>query len=266
MKKSLLLLVPLLLLLAHGVSAAESIKLDDFSYTKDQVALADEVIKILEEDHFLKKSFDSVQLEAFDLYLERLDPNKNIFLSSELNKFKEEITKKGHIEDNLKVAYDAFKTYGKRYQSRYDLQVNFLNNISDNDLRSSKRIIRDRSKAERLDLIEELENSWQDLIVNDVIQLMLSGNSVEESAEKTLKRLENQLNYFNQTRNEDIFNIYINSISSIYGPHTSYMSPKNTEDFDINMSLSLEGIGALLSPDGPYTYISSLIPGAPAEK
>ena len=266
MKKSLILLVPLLLLLAHGVSAAESIKLDDFSYTKNQVALADEVIKVLEEDHFLKKSFDSVQLEAFDLYLERLDPNKNIFLSSELNKFKEEITKKGHIEDNLKVAYDAFKTYGKRYQSRYDLQVNFLNNISDNDLRSSKRIIRDRSKAERLELIEELENSWKDLIVNDVIQLMLSGNSVEESAEKTLKRLENQLNYFNQTRNEDIFNIYINSISSIYGPHTSYMSPKNTEDFDINMSLSLEGIGALLSPDGPYTSISSLIPGGPAEK
>jgi carboxyl-terminal processing protease len=265
-KKSLLLLVPLLLLLAQGVSAAEAIKLDDFSYTKNQVALADEIIKILEEDHFLKKSFDSVQLEAFDLYLERLDPNKNIFLSSELNKFKEEITKKGSIEDNLKVAYDAFKTYGKRYQSRYDLQVNFLNNISDNDLKSSKRIIRDRSKAERLDVIEELENSWQDLIVNDVIQLMLSGNSVEESAEKTLKRLKNQLNYFNQTRNEDIFNIYINSISSIYGPHTSYMSPKNTEDFDINMSLSLEGIGALLSPDGPYTSISSLIPGGPAEK
>ena len=90
MKKSFLLLVPLLLLLVQEVSVAEAIKLDDFSYTENQVALADEVIKILEEDHFLKKSFDSVQLEAFDLYLERLDPNKNIFLSSELNKFKEE--------------------------------------------------------------------------------------------------------------------------------------------------------------------------------
>ena len=105
MKKNILLLVPLLLLLAQGVSAAEAIKLDDFYYTKNQVSLADEVIKILEEDHFLKKNFASVQLEAFDLYLERLDPNKNIFLSSELNKFKEEITKKGSIEDNLKVSY-----------------------------------------------------------------------------------------------------------------------------------------------------------------
>ena len=141
MKKSILLLVPLLLLLVQEVSAVEVIKLDDFSYTKNQVALADEVIKILEEDHFLKRSFGSVQLEAFDLYLERLDPNKNIFLSSELNKYKEEISKKRDIEENLKVAYDAFKTYGKRYQSRYNLQVNFLNHISDNDLRSSKRII-----------------------------------------------------------------------------------------------------------------------------
>ena len=99
MKKSLLLLVPLLLLLAQGVSAAEAIKLDDFSYTKNQVALADEIIKILEEDHFLKKSFDSVQIEAFDLYLERLDPNKNIFLSSELNEFKKDIGNKRDIEN-----------------------------------------------------------------------------------------------------------------------------------------------------------------------
>ena len=266
MKKNFLLLIFLSVLLAQRVLATETINLDDFSYTEDQVALAEEVIKTLEEGHFLKKKFNSFQVEAFDLYLERLDPNKNIFLSSELIKYKEAINNKNDIRDNLKVTYEAFKTYGKRYQNRYDLQLKFLNDISEQDLKSSKRIIRDRSKAERLELIEDLEDSWKDLIINDVIQLMLSGNSIEESAEKTIKRLENQLNYFNQTRNEDVFNIYINSISSIYGPHTTYMSPKNSEDFDINMSLSLEGIGALLSVDGPYTSISSLIAGGPAEK
>ena len=266
MKKSNLVLFFLFLLLIQRLYAAETIKLDEFSYSEDQIALAKEVIKILEEDHFLKKSFDSIHTEALDLYLERLDPNKNIFLSSELTKFKDDIANKKDINKNLEVAYEAFKVYGNRYQSRYDLQIDYLKNISENDLKSKKKILRDRTEAERLDSVEELENSWKDLITNDVIQLMLSGNSVEESAEKTLKRLKNQLSYFNQTRNEDIFNIYINSISSIYGPHTSYMSPKNSEDFDINMSLSLEGIGALLSPDGPYTSISSLIPGGPAEK
>ena len=95
---------------------------------------------------------------------------------------------------------------------------------------------------------------------------MLSGNDLDEATDKTIKRMNNQLNYFVQSRDEDVFNIFINSIASIYGPHTSYMSPKNSEDFDINMSLSLEGIGALLSSDGLYTSISSLVPGGPAEK
>ena len=266
MKKSFLLLNVLLLLLVQRNYAEQSLDLNTFYYTKDQVALAKEVITILENDHFLKKSFDSIQNEAFELYLERLDPNKNIFLANEIQKFKEDIKNKLDIKDNLEIAYLAFKTYAERYQMRFDIQIEFLNNISDQDIRSSKRIVRDRSKADSLNVIEELRALWKDLILNDVIQLMLSGNSLEDSAEKTLKRIKNQLNYFKQTRNEDVFNIYINSISSIYGPHTSYMSPKNSEDFDINMSLSLEGIGALLSPDGPYTSISSLIPGGPAEK
>ena len=266
MKKSFLLLNVLILLLVQRNYAEQSLDLNTFYYTKDQVALAKEVITILENDHFLKKSFDSIQNEAFELYLERLDPNKNIFLANEIQKFKEDIKNKLDIKDNLEIAYLAFKTYAERYQMRFDIQIEFLNNISDQDIRSSKRIVRDRSKADNLNVIEELRTLWKDLILNDVIQLMLSGNSLEDSAEKTLKRIKNQLNYFKQTRNEDVFNIYINSISSIYGPHTSYMSPKNSEDFDINMSLSLEGIGALLSPDGPYTSISSLIPGGPAEK
>ena len=266
MKKSFLLLNVLLLLLVQRNYAEQSLDLNTFYYTKDQVALAKEVITILENDHFLKKGFDSIQNEAFELYLERLDPNKNIFLANEIQKFKEDIKNKLDIKDNLEIAYLAFKTYAERYQMRFDIQIEFLNNISDQDIRSSKRIVRDRSKADSLNVIEELRTLWKDLILNDVIQLMLSGNSLEDSAEKTLKRIKNQLNYFKQTRNEDVFNIYINSISSIYGPHTSYMSPKNSEDFDINMSLSLEGIGALLSPDGPYTSISSLIPGGPAEK
>ena len=266
MKKSFLLLNVLLLLLVQRNYAEHSLELNTFYYTEGQVALAEEVITILENDHFLKKSFDSIQNEAFELYLERLDPNKNIFLANEIQKFKEDIKNKLDIKDNLEIAYLAFKTYAERYQMRFDIQIEFLNNISDQDIRSSKRIVRDRSKADSLNVIEELRTLWKDLILNDVIQLMLSGNSLEDSAEKTLKRIKNQLNYFKQTRNEDVFNIYINSISSIYGPHTSYMSPKNSEDFDINMSLSLEGIGALLSPDGPYTSISSLIPGGPAEK
>ena len=130
-------------------------------------------------------------------------------------------------------------------------------------MNSGRKLNRDLSESERLTSLEELKSLWIDLSTNDVIQLMLSGNTLDEAIEKTKKRMANQLNYFEQTRNEDVFNIFVNSIASMYGPHTTYMSPKNSEDFDINMSLSLEGIGALLSSDGLYTTISSLIPGGP---
>ena len=151
-------------------------------------------------------------------------------------------------------------------RDRYKTQINFLDDINENNLKSSRTLIRTLSEGERLNTLDELKELWVDLSINDVIQLMLSGNTIDESVSKTIKRMENQLNYFEQTRNEDVFNIFVNSIASVYGPHTAYMSPKNSEDFDINMSLSLEGIGALLTSDGLYTSISSLVPGGPAEK
>ena len=112
----------------------------------------DELIKSLKKQEFkiekkqshlvtiqdLKKSFDSIQNEAFELYLERLDPNKNIFLANEIKKFKEDIKNKLDIKDNLEIAYLVFKTYAERYQMRFDIQIEFLNNISDQDIRSSK--------------------------------------------------------------------------------------------------------------------------------
>jgi len=130
----------------------------------------------------------------------------------------------------------------------------------------NKKIRRDRSEAVRSIRLDELKALWKDLIINDVIQLILNGNNLEEAKEKLSKSLSNQKNYFLQTRHEDIFNIYANSLTNSYGPHTNYMSPKTKEDFDINMSLSLEGIGALLSSDGMYTTIASLVAGGPAEK
>ena len=142
----------------------------------------------------------------------------------------------------------------------------FLTKSQGQDLLLNRKIRRDRGEAARPGELNELKTLWEDLIINDVIQLILSGNDLDDAKEKLLKRLTNQKNYFSQTRQEDIFNIYANSITSSYGPHTNYMSPKRKEDFDINMSLSLEGIGALLSSDGMYTTISSLVAGGPAEK
>jgi len=264
MKKKFLfiffLIVPFL-----ALSSKEE-NIEEFYTSELQVQLASEIIKKLESSHLVKKDYTAIKSEAFVEFLQRLDPNKTIFTSSESDSFYTRSLLTTNINEDLDIAFNIFNQYVDRYQLRYQTQIDFLNNINEENLYSSRTLIRDLSESERLKSLQSLKNLWVDLSVNEIIQLMLSGNTLEEAKDKTKKRMNNQLNYFEQTRNEDVFNIFVNSIASIFGPHTTYMSPKNSEDFDINMSLSLEGIGALLSSDGLYTSISSLVPGGPAEK
>ena len=255
-----------LLSLPFQVHASKLNEIDAFNFTEEQIQLAIEIIQTLESNHLVKKEYREIKYEAFEVFIERLDPNKNIYTDKEVLKVLSNIKTESDIKEDLQIAYDLFNKYIDRYQERYEVQIEFLKEVDEEDLQGDRKIERSLSEASRQISSEALRGLWQDLSTNDVIQLMLAGNSLDESVEKTIKRMNNQLNYFQQTRGEDVFNIFVNSIASIYGPHTSYMSPKTSEDFDINMSLSLEGIGALLSSDGLYTSISSLVPGGPAEK
>ena len=255
-----------LLSLPFQVHASKLNEINAFNFTEEQIQLAIEIIQKLESNHLVKKEYREIKYEAFEVFIERLDPNKNIYTDKEVLKVLSNINRESDIKEDLQIAFDLFNKYIDRYQERYEVQIEFLKEVDEEDLQGDRKIERSLSEASRQISSEALRGLWQDLSTNDVIQLMLAGNSLDESVEKTIKRMNNQLNYFQQTRGEDVFNIFVNSIASIYGPHTSYMSPKTSEDFDINMSLSLEGIGALLSSDGLYTSISSLVPGGPAEK
>lgn len=241
---------------------------DFYTFNDDHVKLTKEVIGILETQHFTKKSYISLKEESLYSYFERLDPNRTIFLASEIERFvkqQQSLRKENHAEE-LNRAFEIFELYRKRYEKRYNYQKEILETAKDSDLKQDRKILKDRSESNWPNQIELLYQLWQDIILNDVIQLNLNGNELKETKEKLLKRLANQYHFFKQTKSEDIVDLYINSIALTYGPHTSYMSPKRMEDFEIDMRLSLEGIGALLSSDGLYTTIASLVPGGPAEK
>ena len=255
-----------LLILPFLTYSSERELKEGFYFDEQQVSLATEIIETLETNHLVKKTYNSIRSDSFEVFIERIDPNKTIFTNSEVTDYLLRIKQSEDINTDLKLAFESFNLFADRYQERYEAQLDFLKSAKEINFDTDRTLLRDLSSNKRLDNITDLNNLWIDLSVNDVIQLMLSGNDLEEATDKTIKRMNNQLNYFVQSRDEDVFNIFINSIASIYGPHTSYMSPKNSEDFDINMSLSLEGIGALLSSDGLYTSISSLVPGGPAEK
>ena len=274
--KKLFFQLPLLIFISFILKSEGSNPIEDnqlidrdkkiFHNQKD-VALTSEIIEILSKQHYVKKPYASIRSKTLNLFIEELDPAKNIFLESEVLPFQDNLNvMNNNINSDLVGIFKLFEIYKNRYLTRHTVQVEFLGQLTGQDLLLNKKIRRDRSEAFRYNRLDELRTLWKDLIINDVIQLILSGNTLEEAKEKLSKRLTNQKNFFSQTRHEHIFNIYANSLTGSYGPHTNYMSPKTKEDFDINMSLSLEGIGALLSSDGMYTTIASLVAGGPAEK
>ena len=250
--------------LLSGVSAEDK----KHSFTEEHIELSNEIIQILENYHFTKKKYPSIKKEALDSYLDRLDPGRSIFLQKEIDSFLSENNNDDpyNQQASLGKAFKIFDLYRTRYIARYTQQKEMLSEIESLDLKQNRKILKDRSEASRPDNLENLKLLWDDILINDVIQLRLSGNDLPETKTKLTKRLNNQFNFFEQTKSEDVLDLYINSVALTYGPHTIYMSPKRTEDFDIDMSLSLEGIGALLSSDGMYTIIASLVPGGPAEK
>ena len=274
--KKLFFQLPLLIFISFILKSEGSNPIEDnqlidrdkkiFHNQKD-VALTSEIIEILSKQHYVKKPYASIRSKTLNLFIDELDPAKNIFLESEVLPYQADLNlMNNNINSDLVGVFKLFEIYKNRYLTRHTLQVEFLDQLTRQDLLLNKKIRRDRSEAVRSNRLDELKTLWKDLIINDIIQLILSGNTLEEAKEKLSKRLTNQKNFFLQTRHEHIFNIYANSLTGSYGPHTDYMSPKTKEDFDINMSLSLEGIGALLSSDGMYTTIASLVAGGPAEK
>ena len=252
------------LFLSYGLLAENT----EYSFNDEHIKLANEIIEILENHHFTKKKYASIKSEALNSFLDRLDPSRSIFLEKDINDFIDNDLDPT-INDqsaSLEKAFNIFGLYRSRYSERYQLQKRLLSEIENLDLKQNRKILKDRSESTRKETTEDLKVLWEDLLINDVIQLNLNGNDLNETGIKLTKRIDNQFNFFERTTSDDVVDLYINSIALSYGPHTTYMSPKRTEDFDIDMSLSLEGIGALLSTDGLYTTISSLVPGGPAEK
>jgi carboxyl-terminal processing protease len=114
--------------------------------------------------------------------------------------------------------------------------------------------------------IDELDDIWRRRIKSAVLAMKLDGTPLEETKETLTKRYKNQLKRTLQARSEDAFSVYMNSFTAVYDPHTTYFSPRSSENFNINMSLSLEGIGAVLQADNEFTKVVRLVPGGPAHK
>jgi len=220
--------------------------------------------------HYRKQNIDkSFSAKVFDNYLNSLDSQRLYFLESDIKSFEpyrfrlHGALKTGQLEPGFKI----YNTFQKRYISRLLFQVDLLDTKL-NKMRFDKNeyVISDRSEESWATTDDALQDIWRRRLKSAVLSLTLSGKSQEEAAESLRKRYKNQLKRALQVRSEDAFQAYMNAFTTVYDPHTNYFSPRSSENFNINMSLSLQGIGAVLQADNEYTKVVRLITGGPAQK
>tara|TARA_B100001939_G_scaffold178042_1_gene153418 strand:- start:2173 stop:4212 length:2040 start_codon:yes stop_codon:yes gene_type:complete len=221
-----------------------------------------EIIEILDRNHF-KKNIEVNNQKVIDNYFANLDKEKILFTSEEISSYSSKFKNIYNLDEIFKI----YENYSSRSLELINYQIEVVNLINDSkDLNTTEFIEKSREDKKRFNSLEAIKNYHALLIKNELINILLSNEDFENSKAKLLKRLKNRVKSLKRIKSDDIFTLYTNSITSLYDPHTNYLSPKSQEDFEINMSLSLEGIGAILSSEDGITKIVRLIPGGPAEK
>ncbi|MEQ8425768.1 MAG: tail-specific protease, partial [Cyclobacteriaceae bacterium] len=212
---------------------------------------------ILDNNHYRKiKLNDSLSSAILDSYLEELDNNKTYFLASDVktfDKFRYEIDDMTRNED-VSVAYEIYNVFQQRYHERMDYVTHHLITQSfDYDV--DEYYETDREDEPWAKSKEDLDEVWRKIIKSQALSLKLAGKSQPEIVEALNKRYERFIKNINQFNGEDVFGVYMNSITEAYDPHTNYFSPKASDLFKQSMSLSLEGIGARLQVENDFTKI-----------
>lgn len=225
------------------------------------------ITNLLKRIHYRKLSLsDSISSVIFDNYFESLDPNKAYFYASDITRFEK---LRYELDDQipageLQFAYDVFDVYRERALTQIDYVFTLLE--TEFDFTKEETYVFDREDADWPTTQEEQNEVWRKIIKNAALSYKLAGRDWEDissSLKKRYKRIQKAIYQYNS---EDVFQSYMNAYTNAYDPHTDYFSPPDAENFQIDMSLSLEGIGARLMQNLDYTQVAEIIPGGPAYK
>ena len=283
MNKTILNIMKALFIAAIIIIAANFFLADPSKNNSDQVDTSD-TLKIIEPENYftLENQLittmlsryhykhvtldDSLSSLMFDKYLESLDNSRVYFYSSDIAKLEKE---RYSFDDyllagNIQPFFDIFNLYEKRTLERMEYVDTILAKKFDFTKNDSLEIDRDSSNWPAS--TKEMDELWTERIKNDALNLSLSGKKNDEIVSNLTKRYDNYSHALSQYNSEDVFQLAMDAYTTSVDPHTDYFSPITSENFKIDMSLSLEGIGARLMTEDGYTKVVEIIPGGPAFK
>ncbi|TRY30072.1 carboxy terminal-processing peptidase [Aliiglaciecola sp. M165] len=222
--------------------------------------------------HFLRSHYKPIEIDdelsakMFDRYIRSLDFNRNVFLKSDIDNLEkyrlnfDEAIARGNLSD----AYSIYSLNLKRRVERYQFAISLLDKPF-NFEQKGDALEFDREEAPWVKSVAELDELWRQRVKYDALNLKLAGKEQDKIKELLTKRYERAIKRLTQTKSEDVFQTVMNSFARSVEAHTSYLSPRNAERFQMEMNLSFEGIGAVLQSEDDFTVIRSIVPGGPAE-
>ena len=211
---------------------------------------------------------DALSARIYERFIESLDHNKQVLLQSDIESFEvyrtafDDALSKG----NLSLAYDMYNVSAERRVQRYEYALSLLDKGAFDFEQADDKFYYDREDAEWPKTTEELNEIWRQRVKYDALNLILADKTWEEAKELLQKRYKRAIKRTKQTKSEDVFQTAMNAFARTIEAHTSYLSPRNADRFQMEMNLEFEGIGAVLQSEEDYTVIKSVVPGGPADK
>jgi carboxyl-terminal processing protease len=265
MKKQMLAAMSLAILSAYA-GAAQTDKATDVQLkpAAQQTQAALWASRVLSRYHYKATPLDDAMSEKiFDRYFKSLDADKLFFTQADIDQFASAKTKLDDaiVSENLQIPFNIYNVYQQRFNERMAYARELLKTKMDFTADESYQF--DREKAEWAKTDAEIKELWRKRVKNDWLRLRLAGKDDKGIRETLEKRYDNYVTRSRKLNNEDVFQIFMNAYAMSIEPHTNYLGPRASENFDIAMRLSLEGIGAVLQTRDEYTVIREIVPGSP---
>lgn len=239
-------------------------------YDRAQSLTTLDIIERLGRHHYARVAVDdSLSSRLLDNYLDNLDGSRSVLLKSDIAEFE---PLRQHLDDallsgDLDAGFRLYRRYRERLESRLaELDTSLPERLKKMDFSKDEVMLIDRSKLDWPADQAAADIVWDQQLKASVLSLRLADKTMPDIEKLLAKRYKDQLRRIRQVNSEDVYQLYMNSFTELFDPHTNYLSPRSSENFNMNMRLSLEGIGAVLQADEEFTQVARLVPAGPAAK